>query len=95
MAPDVAPRGAAIVADFRAVYTPFDGFGGRVPTVTSHTRSRVGWIPKISIEGLHVDTQDVNGGTFLTVVDHRLWHGWYEWIATRRMRIRAQRGRGA
>ena len=33
LAPDVAPRGAAIVADFRAVYTPFDGFGGRVPTV--------------------------------------------------------------
>ena len=57
-----------------------------------------GWVDtlKISIEGLHVDTQeDVNGGTFSP-----WWTTGSGTVGTsgspaRRMRIRAQRGRGA
>lgn len=74
---------SAVVADFRAVYTPLDGWGGRVPTVWEVIHSvGLGGRARLTVEGLYLhEPEDVDGAVFLTVVDHEKWHNWFQWIS--------------
>ena len=70
-----------IVADFRAVYSPVDGFGSRVPNVWEVIHSiGLGGRTRLAIEGVYVNTKEDHSAVFLVVMDHGLWHEWYKAI---------------